>query len=39
MFTLPAATDTVARDRQWRLRRQARDQQVADRSADADDTR
>jgi hypothetical protein len=38
MFNLPAATDTVAADRQWRLRRQARDQQAAE-QVEADDSR
>lgn len=32
MFSLPAATDTVARDRRWSLRRQAREHQAAEQS-------
>lgn len=33
MFTLPEATDMAARDHQWRLRRQARDQQSTEQPA------
>lgn len=32
MFTLPAATDTVARDRRSSLRRQAREHEAAEQS-------
>ena len=39
MFNQPADTATVALDRQRRLRRQARDHQVAEQSTDADDRR
>lgn len=39
MLNLPAATDTVAEDRQWRLRRQARDRRMAERSSPDDDHR